>query len=127
MHIPKHLAQAGWDNRPLSFWIESLDTDEFGDRRPSVATIGQILSKAGVTKSTPRTQPRKSRLRFARSYPMELWQIDGLEYGLFDQDATKVMNYQFIDDGTRFDVGIRCFEQLENAQDAMTTLNAKWR
>ena len=34
------------------------------------------------------------------------------------------MIYQLIDDGSRFDVGTRCFEQMENAQDAMETLKA---
>src|SRR5690606_19812946 len=84
----------------------------------------RILSEAGVTQRNPRKRPRKSWLRFARSHPMELWQIDGLEYRLFDQNATKAMIYQLVDDGSRFDVGTRCFEQLENARDAMETLMA---
>jgi len=122
LRIRKRLAQAGWDNGLLSIWCESLDTDEFGDQRPSVATIGRILAETGATKRNPRKRPRKSWLRFARSHPMEMWQIDGLEYRLFDQNATKVMIYQLIDDGSRFDVGTRCFERLENAQDAISTL-----
>ncbi|CBT75542.1 IS481-like element ISAar22 family transposase [Glutamicibacter arilaitensis] len=124
LRIRKRLAKDGWDNGPLSIWFESLDTQEFGELRPSVATIGRILAEAGATKRNPRKRPRKSWLRFARSHPMEMWQIDGLEYRLFDQDATKAMIYQLIDDGSRFDVGTRCFEQMENAQDAMETLKA---
>lgn len=124
LRIRKRLAKDGWDNGPLSIWFESLDTEEFGEQRPSVATIGRILSEAWVTQRNPRKRPRKSWLRFARSHPMELWQIDGLEYRLFDQNATKAMIYQLVDDGSRFDVGTRCFEQLENARDAMETLMA---
>ncbi|MGP4982216.1 helix-turn-helix domain-containing protein, partial [Glutamicibacter arilaitensis] len=105
LRIRKRLAKDGWDNGPLSIWFESLDTQEFGELRPSVATIGRILAEAGATKRNPRKRPRKSWLRFARSHPMEMWQIDGLEYRLFDQDATKAMIYQLIDDGSRFDVG----------------------
>jgi len=122
LRIRRRLAKAGWDNGPQSIWFEALDTEEFGDGLPSAATIGRVLSAAGVTKSNPRKRPRKSWLRFARSHPMELWQLDGLEYRLFNEDATKAMIYQLIDDGTRFDVGSRCFEQLENAADAITTL-----
>ena len=55
---------------------------------------------------------------------MEMWQIDGLEYRLFDQDATKATIYQLLDDGTRFDVGTRCFARPENSDDAITTLLA---
>lgn len=120
--IRRRLAKTGWDNGPQSIWFEALDTGEFGNGLPSVATIGRILSAAGVTRTNPWKRPRKSWLRFARSNPMQLWQLDGLEYRLFDEDATKVMIYQLIDDGTRFDVGTRCFARLENAADAITTL-----
>lgn len=122
LRIRRRLAKDGWDHGPLSIWFEALDTQEFGDNQPSVATIGRIAAAAGVTKSNPRKRPRKSWLRFARSHPMEMWQLDGLEYRLFDEDATKVMIYQLIDDGTRFDVGTRCFEQMENGADAIITL-----
>lgn len=124
LRIRKRLAKDGWDNGPLSIWFEALDTQEFGDKQPSVATIGRILAAAGVTKSNPRKRPRKSWLRFARSHPMEMWQLDGLEYRLFDEDATKAMIYQLIDDGTRFDVGTRCFARLENGADAIATIRA---
>lgn len=103
--IRKRLARAGWDHGPQSIWFEGVDTSEFGEITPSVATIGRILSAAGVTKTNPRKRPRRAWMRFARSYPMELWQLDGLEYRLFDQDGTKVLIYQLLDDGTRFDVG----------------------
>lgn len=65
LRIHKQLAKDGCDNGPLSIWFESLDTAEFGEQRPSVATIGRILAAAGVTKRNPRKRPRKSWLRFA--------------------------------------------------------------
>lgn len=124
LRIRKRLAKDGWDNGPISIWFESLDTQEFGEKRPSVATIGRILSAASATKTNPKKRPRKSWLRFSRSNPMELWQLDGMEYRLFDEDGTKALIYQLIDDGTRFDVGSCCFGRLENAEDAITTLKA---
>lgn len=124
LRIRKRLAKEGWDHGPLSIWFEALDTQEFGDTQPSVATIGRILAAAGVTKTNPRKRPRKSWLRLARSHAMEMWQLDGLEYRLFDEDATKVMIYQLIDDGTRFDVGTRCLERMENGADAIATIKA---
>ena len=45
---------------------------------------------------------------------MEMWQLDGMEYRLFDADGTKALIYQLLDDGTRFDVGTQAFARLEN-------------
>jgi len=55
---------------------------------------------------------------------MELWQLDGLEYRLFDPDGTKALISQLIDDGTRFDVGTQAFARLENGDDAIAALRA---
>lgn len=122
LRIRSRLAKAGWDNGPISIRYEGIDGGEFGDQIPSVATIGRILASAGVTKTNPRKRPRQAWLRFARSHAMELWQLDGLEYRLFDPDGSKVMIYQLLDDGTRFDVGTQAFTQMENAHDTMTVL-----
>lgn len=124
LRIRQRLSAAGWDHGPQSIWFEGVDTGEFGEQIPSVATIGRILAEAGVTKTNARKRPRRAWMRFSRSFPMEMWQIDGLEYRLFDQDATKATIYQLLDDGTRFDVGTRCFARPENSDDAITTLRA---
>lgn len=124
LRIRQRMAAAGWDHGPQSIWFEGVDTGEFGKQIPSVATIGRILAEAGVTKTNARKRPRRAWMRFSRSFPMEMWQIDGLEYRLFDQDATKATIYQLLDDGTRFDVGTRCFARPENSDDAITTLRA---
>lgn len=124
LRIRIRLAKAGWDNGPISIWYEGVDSGEFGSEIPSVATIGRILASSGVTKTNPRKRPRTAWVRFARSHAMEMWQLDGLEYRLFDPDATKVMIYQLLDDGTRFDVGTQAFTQMENSLDAITVLSA---
>ena len=124
LRLRERLRKSGWDNGPQSIWFEGVDTDEFGESIPSVATIGRILAEAGVTKTNPRKRPRGAWMRFARSYPMELWQLDGLEYRLFDPDGTKALIYQLLDDGTRFDVGTQAFARLENGEDAIAALRA---
>lgn len=124
LRIRQRMAAAGWDHGPQSIWFEGVDTGEFGEPIPSVATIGRILAEAGVTKTNARKRPRRAWMRFSRSFPMEMWQIDGLQYRLFDQDATKATIYQLLDDGTRFDVGTRCFARPENSEDAIATLGA---
>ena len=53
-----------------------------------------------------------------------MWQLDGMEYRLFDADGTKALIYQLLDDGTRFDVGTQCFARLENGDDAIAVLQA---
>lgn len=122
LRLRKRLSQSGWDSGPQSIWFEGVDTAEFGETIPSVATIGRILAEAGVTKTNPRKRPRSAWMRFARSFPMEMWQIDGMEYRLFDTDGTKALIYQILDDGTRFDVGTQCFARSENGADAITVL-----
>jgi transposase InsO family protein len=124
LRIRARLRKSGWDNGPQSIWFEGVDSDEFGEKIPSVATIGRILAEAGVTKTNARKRPRGAWIRFARSYPMEMWQLDGMEYRLFDPDGTKVLVYQLLDDGTRFDVGTQCFARLENGDDAIAVLQA---
>jgi len=124
LRLRERLRKSGWDNGPQLIWFEGVDTDEFGESIPSVATIGRILAEAGVTKTNPRKRTRGAWMRFARSYPMELWQLDGLDYRLFDPDGTKALIYQLLDDGTRFDVGTQAFARLENGEDAIAALRA---
>lgn len=122
LRLRERLRKSGWDNGPQSIWFEGVDTAVFGETIPSVATIGRILTEAGVTKTNPRKRPRSAWMRFARSFPMEMWQLDGLEYRLFDPDGTKALIYQLLDDGTRFDVGTQAFARLENGDDAIAAL-----
>ncbi|TFD45805.1 IS481 family transposase [Cryobacterium frigoriphilum] len=124
LRIRERLRKSGWDKGPQSIWFEGVDTEEFGEKIPSVSTIGRILAEAGVTNTNARKRPRGAWMRFARSYPMEMWQLDGMEYRLFDADGTKALIYQLIDDGTRFDVGTQCFDRLENGEDAIAVLQA---
>ena len=122
--ICQHMAAAGRDHGPQSIWFEGVDTGEFGGQIPSDATFGRIFAEAGVTKTNSRKRPRRTWMRFSWSFPMEMWQSDGLEYRPFNQDATKALIYQLLDDGTRFDVGTRFFARLENSDEAIVTLSA---
>ena len=127
LRLRERLRKSGWDNGPQSIWFEGVDTAEFGEAIPSVATIGRILAEAGMTKTNPRKRPRGAWMRFARSHPMEMWQLDGMEYRLFDADGTKALIYQLLDDGTRFDVGTQAFARLENGVDAIAALQAAFQ
>jgi len=93
LRLRERLRKSGWDNGPQSIWFEGVDSAEFGETIPSVATIGRILAGAGVTKTNPRKRPRSAWMRSARSFPMEMWQLDGLEYRLSDPDGTKALIY----------------------------------
>lgn len=89
-----------------------------------MATIARILSAAGAVKANPRKRPCSDWLRFARSAAMEMWQLDALEFRLFDEARTKVTIYQLIDDFTRFDGGTQCFTDPESGNDAIATLES---
>lgn len=55
---------------------------------------------------------------------MALWQIDAFEYKLFDEHTSKVTIYQILDDATRKDMGTTAFPDHENAEEAMTVMQA---
>ena len=125
LRIRSRLTKEGWDNGPKSIWFTGVDTGEFTETVPSVATIARILTASGVTNANPRKRPRSAWLRFSRSAAMEMWQLDAFEYRLASaQGATalgaKVTVYQLLDDSTRFDVGTLCFATPENGTDAIT-------
>ena len=69
LRLRERLRKSGWDNGPQSIWFEGVDTAEFGEAIPSVATIGRILAEAGMTKTNPRKQPRGAWMRFALLTP----------------------------------------------------------
>lgn len=48
----------------------------------------------------------------ARLAAMEMWQLDGFEYTLFNTDKTTITVYQIVDDSTRYDVGTRPAREL---------------
>jgi hypothetical protein len=80
-----------------------------------------------VVDANPRKRPRSSYIRFQRAAAMELWQLDALEYTLFDDTAggqpVKVTIYQLLDDSTRYDVGTQAFADPENGDDAVSAVS----
>ncbi|MBB5642937.1 integrase core domain-containing protein [Cryobacterium roopkundense] len=129
LRIRARLKKEGWDHGPKSIWFTGIDTSEFTENIPSVATIARILASSGVTNANPRKRPRSAWLRFSRAAAMEMWQLDAFEYRLADAAGptplgAKVTVYQLLDDSTRFDVGTLGFADPENGTDAITTLDA---
>lgn len=128
--VRKWLKAEGWDAGPISIWHHCVDEALFTDPIPSVSTIARILAEAGVVDANPRKRPRSSFLRFQRAAAMELWQLDGLEYALFDDtdgdgaDRVKITIYQLLDDSTRYDVGTQALADPENGDDAVLVVDA---
>lgn len=119
----KQLKKAGRDHGPWS--IHYFLRDEKGlEYAPSRATIARMLDDLGLTDHNARKRPRASFKRFARGKANELWQLDAMEYHLFDSQATTVTIYQLLDDATRFDVGTMAFADEENSTDACTALSS---
>lgn len=123
LKIRTELESTGWDAGPKSIWFHGVDTGQFTEPVPSVATIGRILSDAGRVKTNPKKRPRSSLIRFVRANAMEMWQLDAFEYTLTG-GKTKITVYQLLDDSTRFDVGTQAFHGVENSADAIQTISA---
>lgn len=123
LKVRTRLTGKGWDAGPKSIWHVCVDEALFASHIPSVSTIARVLSSAGVVDKNPRKRPRSSYIRFQRSAAMEMWQLDALEYKLFDAEAqnerTKIAIYQLLDDSTRFDVGTSVYAGFENGDDAV--------
>lgn len=118
-----HLKKNGRDHGPWS--IHYYLRDEQGlEHSPSRATIARMLDDLGLTDHNARKRPRAFLKRFARGTANELWQLDAMEYHLFNTHATTVTIYQLLDDATRFDLGTMAFADPENSTDACTTLSA---
>lgn len=125
LQIRSRLKEQGWDHGPESIWFAGVDQGEFTTPVPSVSTIARILSSTGNVDANPRKRPRRSLVRFARSYAMELWQLDAFEYHLTDGSGSPAVTvYQLIDDATRFDVGTAAYAAPENGVDARACLDA---
>ncbi|WP_157105754.1 hypothetical protein [Corynebacterium phocae] len=103
--IRSRLKDSGWDYGPMSIWFAGIESGELQPPVPSVSTIARLLRHAGAVESNPRKRPKSSYLRFQRGKAMELWQLDGLKYRLYDQQRTVITIYQLIDDATRKDMG----------------------
>lgn len=97
----KELADAGWDNGPISIRWRLRDT-RVVEPVPSRATIYRILRQHGRISPQPQKKPR-SRRRFEFADPNGCWQIDGMEYYL--ATGQKVCILQILDDHSRLDVG----------------------
>jgi transposase InsO family protein len=129
LEVREPLTGNGWDAGPISIWHASVDEALFASSSiPSVSTIARILAQAGVVDANPRKRPRSSYIRFQRAAAMELWQLDALEYPLFDDTAAggrgaKVTIYQLLDDSTRFDVGTQAYADPENGHDAVAAVS----
>jgi transposase InsO family protein len=102
--------------RRTDVWLERMicelrvENPRWGSRRiraelvrkgftpPAASTIGRILQRDGLI--TPRPRKKKSFIRFERSCPNELWQIDAIEFAL--ADGTPVWLINILDDFARF-------------------------
>ncbi|KAA8727409.1 integrase core domain-containing protein [Corynebacterium phocae] len=103
----------------MSIWFAGIESGELQPPVPSVSTIARLLRHAGGVESNPRKRPKSSYLRFQRGKAMELWQLDGLKYHLYDQQSTVITIYQLIDDATRKDMGTSAYPSNENSADAL--------
>lgn len=118
------LKSRGWDYGPMSIRFEIAVEHLVEPPIPSVSTIARLLRAAGAVEANPKKRPKSSYVGFQRSQTMALRQIDAFEYKLFDDHTSKVTIYQVLDDATRKDMGTTAFADPENADDAMTVMQA---
>lgn len=85
VHIRKQLKADGWDYGPRSIHYAAAMEERFpGERVPSVATIGRLLSAVGQVDPAPKKRPKSSHIPLVRATAMALWQLDAFEYRLAD-------------------------------------------
>ena len=128
-HIRKQLKADGWDYGPRSIHYAAAMEERFpGERVPSVATIGRLLSAVGQVDPAPKKRPKSSHIPFVRATAMALWQLDAFEYRLADgrtggrADGQTGTVYQVLDDATRYDVGSWAHTPGENSADTQQVL-----
>lgn len=124
IRLRNKLKADGWDYGPISIRYEAIEQSSMLDNLPSTATIARLLRAAGVVETNPKKRPKKTLIRFQRAHAMEMWQLDAVEFRLYNPDATLICIYQLVDDATRFDVGTQCFPNPENSLDAVTVVRS---
>ena len=72
----------------------------------SPATISRHLSRLGLVEPQPKKRPRSSYIRFEAEQPNECWQADFTHVRLVDGSDVEVLS--FLDDHSRFCLGISC-------------------
>jgi hypothetical protein len=87
LQIRARLTVQGWDHGTrieLVRWCGPGRVDRT-DVPSAWTTLARILSSTGIADCAPaETSIDSSRIRFARSYAVELWQLDAFEYRLAD-------------------------------------------
>ena len=71
---------------------------------PAIATIWNILSRAGVITPQPRKRPRRTYIRFAADLPNECWQADFTHWPLTDGTDVEILSW--LDDHSRLAISI---------------------
>jgi len=90
-----------------------------GIRPPPVRTANRILKRAGMIQK--RKAKEEDLVRFERSHPNELWQIDH-KRAIHGRWARRTVPFVVIDDCTRYCVGIRALPD----KGLISTWNALW-
>lgn len=100
-----------WGGRKIKFRLQEICRCV-----PSIRTVSQILKRAGRTASLPAKEPDEAPMRFERSKPNELWQLDHL--GPREIARQRHFGFTVMDDHSRF---CFCFDPLIN-----TSLVSYW-
>lgn len=120
LKVRNELKDNGWNYGPQSVFYQARYDGALPDNQlPSPTTIGRWFTELGITERNPKKRPKSSYVRFQREKTNELWQLDGFEMRLEDNEHTLVTVYQIIDDATRYDVGTQARYGAENMADAV--------
>lgn len=92
----------GWGGRKIKRIMETA-----GDSAPSIRTISEVLKRCGRTVQAHENDPPPPPMRFERSRPNELWQLDHL--GPREIGRRRYHGFTVVDDHSRY---CFCFDPL---------------
>ena len=119
--IRTQLKGDGWDYDPRTIHDEATIQETFpGGVVPSVATMARLLSSVGQVDAAQRKRPKSACIPFARSTAMAMWQLDGFECRLTNEQTVTI--YQVGDDATRHAVGTWAHARHDDSADAKLVL-----
>ena len=117
IRIRKELADAGWDDGPLTVRHR---LGELGIAAPAASTLARVFTRHGMVVPQPQKRPRTSYRRFAFAMVHECWQLDAFEWPLADGTPSRV--FQLLDDCSRFLIASRVGPG-ERAEDAIAVVS----
>lgn len=118
VRLRKQLTDEGWD---AGAWSIRARLARKGVAVPSVRTVHRILVRRGLVTAQPKKRPKAAYIRFERSLPNEMWQMDATLWRLATRRTVWIID--LVDDFSRYALEANVYQRFntDTALDCIQT------